>query len=125
VHWVVFPLDKQLRLSREQHRRFVATIVEKTRPLQRYGELEDEAILLQASELPEDTLKPIFTEAQWLMLRERFHQAKRQERILIEQGYIPEKQSAVTPPAVPDPGARRGATGSRIGPLRRGRTGLD
>jgi hypothetical protein len=125
VHWVVFPLDKQLHLSREQHRRFVAAIVEGTRPLERYGELEDDAILLQASELPKDTLKPIFTEAQWLLLRERFHQAKRQERMLIEQGYIPEKEPAITPPAVPQQAARRGAAGARIGPLRRGRTGLD
>jgi hypothetical protein len=125
VHWVVFPLDKKLRLSREQHQRFVAAIVEGTRPLERYGELDDEAIFLQASELPEDTLKPIFNDAQWLLLRERFNQAKRQERILIEQGYIPVKESAITPPAVREQGARRPATGARIGPLPRGRTGLD
>ena len=109
VQWVIFPLDQQLRLNREQHRRFVAAIVEGTRPLERYGELEDDAILLQASWLPEHTLKPIFNDAQWCLLKERFNQAKQQQRFLHEQGYLHEGPT-ITRPAVPEQGVRRTAT---------------
>ena len=87
VHWVLFPLDRELRLSRKQHQRLLDAIVKGTRPLEKYGELDDDAILLQASRLPEAQLRPIFDDAQWRRLKERFDQAKRMENILVERGY--------------------------------------
>jgi len=110
VQWVVFPLDKQLRLSQEQHRRFVAVIVAGTRPLKRYGEYDDDAVMLQASKLPEAKLRPIFDEAQWRKLCQRFDQARQMENILIENGYLPEQEPEVPrPAAVKEPAKRKTA----------------
>jgi hypothetical protein len=107
VEWVVFPLDRQLRLSREQHRRFVKVIVEETRPLKRYGELDDSAVLLQASWVPEDKLRPIFDVTQWRMLRGAFMRARAMEDTLIADGYLEPKQAGVGVEATP----RIGRTG--------------
>ncbi len=60
VELVVSSLDQRLGLSREQHRRFVALIVEETPPLKRYGAYDAYAVIVQASKLPEDKLKSIF-----------------------------------------------------------------
>jgi hypothetical protein len=98
VHWVVLPLDKQLGLSREQHRRFVELIAKQTHPLERYGELDDDAVMLQASRLPEADLKPIFDDAQWHLLKGHFDQAKRIEKSLIEKGYLRQDESNGTQP---------------------------
>ncbi len=87
VNWVLFPLSRELRLSREQHRRLLDVIAKETRPLEKYGELDEDAILLQASRLPEAQLKPIFDDAQWRRLSERFERARRMENVLVERGY--------------------------------------
>jgi hypothetical protein len=87
VNWVLFPLSRELGLSREQHRRLLDVIAKETRPLEKYGELDEDAILLQASRLAEVQLKPIFDDAQWRRLSERFDRARRMENILVERGY--------------------------------------
>jgi hypothetical protein len=83
-------------LSKEQHRRFVAVIVEETRPLKRYGELDDAAVMWQASRLPVAKLKPIFDDDQWRLLGERFVRAKMLEKTLVAQGYLDMKEPAET-----------------------------
>ncbi len=87
VNWVLFPLDNELGLSREQHRRLLDVIAKETHPLKKYGELDDDAILLQASRLPEAKLRPIFDAAQWRRLGDHFDRARRMENILVERGY--------------------------------------
>ena len=64
VEWMVSLLDRALGLNAEQHRRFVALIVEETPPLKRYGNFDYDALLLQASRLPRGQIKPIFDDAQ-------------------------------------------------------------
>ena len=93
VHWVVLPLDGLLGLSQEQHRRFVDVIAQETSPLERYGEFDEDAVMLQASRLPEAKLKPIFDDAQWNRLRGHFDRARRIEKSLIEKGYLHQGQS--------------------------------
>jgi hypothetical protein len=88
VSWVIFPLDRELKLSRRQHEQFVSVIVAETRPLLRYGELDDDAVLLQAAAISEAKLKPIFTEDQWRRLQGRFETAKLMEKIVMENGYL-------------------------------------
>jgi hypothetical protein len=115
VQWVIFPLVRQLRMSPEQQRRFVAAIVEGTRPLKRYGELDEAAILLQAARLPEAKLRPIFNESQWRRLGPHLDAARRMEKVLIEQGYVDRVGAAVTRPAAFGPNVRRPAVGAFTG----------
>jgi hypothetical protein len=82
-------LDRPLRLSHDQHRRFVAVVVDETHPLKKYGSFEYDAMMLQASRLPEEKLKPIFDASQWRLLGGRFDRAKSLERILVTEGYLP------------------------------------
>jgi hypothetical protein len=88
VSWVIFPLDRELKLSRGQHEQFVSVIAAETRPLRRYGKLDDDAIMLQAAMIPETKLKPIFTDEQWRRLQRRFQIAKLMEKIVMEDGYL-------------------------------------
>jgi hypothetical protein len=88
VNWVLMPLRRELGLTREQHLRFLQVIAGETRPLQRYGELDEDAILLQASRLPEARLRPIFNDAQWRRLGKRFDRVKWMEGLLVEEGYL-------------------------------------
>jgi hypothetical protein len=88
VNWVLFPLSRELGLSREQHRRLLDVIAKETRPLQKYGELDEDAILLQASRLPDAQLKPICDDAQWRRLQARFDRSRRMEDLLVEKGYL-------------------------------------
>jgi hypothetical protein len=88
VHWVLMPLRRELGLSRRQHLQLLELIAKETRPLEKYGELDEDAILLQASRIPEARLRPIFDEAQWRRLGERFDRARLMENLLIEGGYL-------------------------------------
>jgi hypothetical protein len=100
VEWMVFNIHHNLRLSHDQHQRFVAMIVSETRPLERYGKYDLLALLYVASTLPEDKIKPIFNDSQWRLLRREFDHVQRQEQFLIAEGYLPRKGVAA--------GARQG-----------------
>jgi hypothetical protein len=117
VHWVVFYLDKQLGLNQDQHRRFVNLIVKHTHPLEKYGRFDDEAVLLQASRLPEDQIKPIFKDAQWHQLKVHFDRARRMEKMLIENGCIHPDDSHATPPKATEEGARGNTTNGGTGSI--------
>ncbi len=125
VEWMVSQIHAQLRFSDEQRRRFVDAIVAETRPPEKYGKYDFLALLFRASRLPEARLKPICNEAQWRLIRHEFDQVRRQEKFLISLGYLTQEEAAVAPPAGVDGRVRRAATGARIEPLRRGRTGFD
>ena len=103
VEWMVSLLDKALGLKAEQHRRFVTLIVEETPPLKRYGSFDYDAVMFQASRLPQDKIKPIFDDAQLTKLLVRFGQARRMETILFGEGYLPARR----------PGAERIRRGGR------------
>jgi hypothetical protein len=117
VEWMVSSLDFRLGLSPEQHERFVSVIAKETRPLQRYGSLDDQAVLLQASKLPEAKIRSMFDAAQWRQLNDRFDQAKRMEKILISEGYLPENEHGDTHAVPAKTGAWRRRTPVRGGPL--------
>ena len=65
-------------LNPEQETRFARLLVEETLPPPGFERLDSLAMLLLAAELPEDKLKPVFNDAQWRHLRQRFEQAKKQ-----------------------------------------------
>jgi hypothetical protein len=100
VEWAVASGLGVLHLNDDQRRRLVTLIVENNRPLRRYGRDDFQAVMLQASRLPEDALKPIFDEAQWRRLRAGFEEVKRIEEVVIADGYLPEDED---PPAADAP----------------------
>jgi hypothetical protein len=91
VEWAVASGVEVLRLSDDQSRRLVARIVEETRPLGRYGPYDFQAVMIQASRLPENTLKPIFDDRQWRRLLAGFEEVKRFEDAIVAGGYLPEE----------------------------------
>lgn len=99
VEWMVTILDRALGLNAEQHRRFAALLVEETPPLKRYGSSDYDALMWQASRLPQRKLKPIFDEAQYAKLQVRFGQARRMETTLFDAGYLRAKSPDVEPSA--------------------------
>ncbi len=91
VEWAVTGGLEVLQLSDDQRRRLVTRIVEQTRPLRRYGQYDFQAVLIQASRLPESTLKPIFDDRQWRRLLAGFQEVKQLENEIIAGGYLPEE----------------------------------
>jgi hypothetical protein len=89
VEWVALTLQKNLLLSDGQRVRLVSVLLEETRPPQRFGPSDYYGIIYQASRLPETRLRPIFAEAEWRALQREFDEAKRQERVLKDFGYLP------------------------------------
>ena len=107
VEWMVSLLDTALGLKAEQHRRFVTLIVEETPPLKRYGNFDYDALMLQASKLPQDKIRPIFDDAQLTKLLVRFGQAKRMETILFGEGYLPARLPGAEQSAETEDGSKR------------------
>jgi hypothetical protein len=89
VEWVALTLQKNLLLTDVQRVRLVSVLFEETRPPQRFGPSDYYGIIYQASRLPEARLRPIFAEAEWRALQREFDEAKRQERVLKDFGYLP------------------------------------
>ncbi len=116
VESVVSSLDEQLGLSREQHRRFVTLIVEKTPPLKRYGEYDAYAVIFQMSRLPEAQLKRILDEGQLRLLDDKFLEVRPYARILDAKGYLAREGPDMGRPAMV-PGAKK-AVDARLDPRR-------
>jgi hypothetical protein len=92
VEWAVVSGLGALKLSDDQRQRLVKLIVQNNRPLRRYGRHDFAAVMIQASRLPENTLKPIFDEAQWRRLRVGLKEVKRLEHEVVTGGYLPEEE---------------------------------
>ena len=57
-------------------------------PPTKFGEYDYYVVLYHAAKIPEETLKPIFDEAQWRALTRVFAQAKGMEAHLKRNGFI-------------------------------------
>lgn len=91
VDLVVRTVDRALALSADQRRRFVKLLVDETRPPRKSSHYDYHVVMLQASKLPEEKLRPLFAEAQWRALSRYFDQAKRMEPFLRNQGLLPDE----------------------------------
>jgi hypothetical protein len=90
-------MDRRIGLNDAQRRRFATVIVERTRPLKRYGPYDFYAVLLQASRLPEDQLKPIFDERQWRRMCSQFDHVRHYEKTVVAEGYLVETDAPDSP----------------------------
>jgi hypothetical protein len=90
VEWFVAHVDKGLGLSDDQRRRFVALLVNDTRPPRKFGHGDYWYFMLQAASLPAAKLKAIFDAPQWRLLSRQFVQARGMEQWLKTNGVIPD-----------------------------------
>jgi len=100
VAWCVVQLDRSVGLSEEQRRRLVELLVKETRPPKRFGQNDYWFMMLQASKLPESTLKPIFDDVQWRILQRQLQQGRGMEQWLKMSGVIDDDKPAGAQPAV-------------------------
>lgn len=89
VAMVVAMLEKGIPLRDEQRQTFIKLIVDETDPPRAFGQHDFYVVLYQISKLPEDKVKPIFDEGQWLALQASFRRAKAMERMLRKENLIP------------------------------------
>jgi hypothetical protein len=108
IRWVLGTWDETLKLTAEQHRRLEALCEQQTRPPQRFGGDDYFGLLLQLSRLPEERLKPLFSDGQWKTVQVQIAVAKGQETQLKNDGYVPDDDVAGAPAG----GAGAGGRGS-------------
>jgi len=94
IAWVVGIMDTDLRLSKEQHRQLEELLVKETRPPRRFGEYDYYGVMFQVSRLPEASLRPILDDHQWDKLSRQVAEAVRLERMLKDEGFVPDDQVA-------------------------------
>jgi hypothetical protein len=94
VDLVVATLGNAVGLSTDQRRRFTKLYLDETRPPKSFGRNDYQAVLLQAANLPEEKLKPIFNDTQWRVLSRYFAQVRGMEQFLRTNGYVPDGEPA-------------------------------
>ena len=90
VDLVVAMLDNAVGFNADQRRKFAKLLVEQTKPPRKFGQWDYQVVLLQASRLPADKVKPLFDDAQWRALGQQFEQAKGMETFLLKNGFLAE-----------------------------------
>lgn len=84
-------LENSLPFTAKQRQQFEELILAETPPPKRWGQYDNQVVLLQASKLPEAKLKEIFDDAQLKRLQTMLQQAKGFEQMLVQQGWIEDK----------------------------------
>jgi hypothetical protein len=84
-------LENSLPFTAKQRQQFEELILAETPPPKRWGQYDNQVVLLQASKLPEAKLKEIFDDKQLKRLQTMLGQAKGLEQMLKQQGWIEEK----------------------------------
>lgn len=114
VELVAASLGNIAGLSAEQRRKFVALILEETKAPRSFGQNDYQVVILQASKLPEEKLKPLFDDRQWQTINQQFVQIRRLEENLKTGGYIPFDDPGPAAEAPPAPGQGLMVPGIRI-----------
>jgi hypothetical protein len=89
VELAVASIDDALGLTSAQRTRLVALLLEHTLPSAKPGPYDMQVLMIQASRLPEATLRSIFGEDQWKSLKAYMDQTRRMEPFLRQNGYLP------------------------------------
>jgi hypothetical protein len=101
VSRAVGTLRRNLRLSTPQAENLERLLLKETRPPRRFGNASDMALVMfQLSRLPEETIKPIFDEDQWLRMShwmEVYKEGAGGEAVLKRHGFIFEDTPARGP----------------------------
>lgn len=88
VELVVAMLENALPLRDEQRQKLITLIVEQTKPPLSFGQQDYYIVMWNISKIPEKTLKPLFTEAEWKVLNQQFAQVRGLEQWLKQSGAL-------------------------------------
>ncbi len=93
VELVVAMLENALPLRDEQRQKVIALIVEETKPPRSFGQQQDYYIVMwNISKIPEKTLKPLFSDAEWKVLNQQFAQVRGLEQWLKQSGALAKEE---------------------------------
>lgn len=81
-------LENSLPFTAKQRQQFEELILAETSTPKRFGQYDNQVVLLQASKLPDEKLKNIFDKAQFARLRQMLNQARGMQQMLEQQGWI-------------------------------------
>lgn len=89
VELVVAMLENAMPLRDEQRQKLIALVVEETKPPRSFGQQQDYYIVMwNVSKIPEKTLKPLFSDAEWKILNQQFQQVRGLEQWLKQSGAL-------------------------------------
>lgn len=89
VELVVAMLENAMPLRDEQRQKLITLIVDETKPPRSFGQQQDYYIVMwNVSKIPEKTLKPLFTDAEWKVLNQQFQQVRGLEQWLKQSGAL-------------------------------------
>ncbi len=88
VELAVAMLETGVPLRDVQRQKLVKLLLDDAEPPTKFGEYDYYVVLYHAAKIPEETLKPIFDEAQWRALTQLFVTAKGMEAQLKRNGFI-------------------------------------
>jgi hypothetical protein len=94
VELAVNLLDGYVGMTADQRRRLVKVIVDETRSPRKFGRQDYQVVMLLASKIPEDRIRPIFDDAQWRKVRRQMDQVKGLEMYLKTNGFLPDDNEA-------------------------------
>jgi hypothetical protein len=96
VRLAVADLDTSIGFTVEQRQKLVEVLLTETRPSLKSGHLyETTVVLLKASRLPEEKLRPILDETRWSILARKLKQAQGMEAFLKSQGFLDDDDPAM------------------------------
>ncbi len=89
IELVVAMLENALPLRDEQRQKVIELIVEETKPPRSFGQQQDYYIVMwNISKIPEKTLKPLLSDAEWKVLNQQFAQVRGLEQWLKQSGAL-------------------------------------
>jgi hypothetical protein len=88
VELVVAMLENALPLRDEQRQKLITLIVDETKPPRFFGQQDYYIVMWNVSKIPEKTLKPLFDESEWKILKQQFNQVRGLEQWLKQSGAL-------------------------------------
>lgn len=88
VELVVAMLENALPMRDEQRQKLIKLIVDETKPPRSFGQQDYYIVMWNVSKIPEKTLKPLFTDAEWKVLNQQFQQVRGLEQWLKQSGAL-------------------------------------
>src|SRR5262249_40456127 len=106
IELLVTKLDEALVMRAAQRRELERLLLEETRPPAQFGPYDQQIVLLQAGQIAEEKLKPLFNEQQWQVLSRQFQKAREIEPFLRNNGLVPGAGAGAVPQPLPLPAVR-------------------
>ena len=94
VELVVAMLENALPMRDEQRQKFITLVVDETKPPRNFAQQQDFYIVMwNISKIPEKSIKPLFTDAEWKVLNQQFAQVRGLEQWLKQSGALAKEET--------------------------------